>query len=192
MLKNDYSTFRNGNHDKIPMKFLNKGPELKQSQLIHSEPSDSLNLDLNYLLKPLSNQNNHHEENLPSQDTNDDFLVDISDEKMLDVQKTPEVDSSKVSQQERNQKTDIKLNDIFVKLENIKPSNHPPLLMLAEKNRISASVHLAKDKPKDGVCVYVITTVSKNELPLSNYLFQAVVPKVIKFQVENDVSLSLM
>lgn len=141
-----------------------------------SNPSESLNFDLNCLLKPMNGQNSDFEKSEPTQDTNDDFLVDISDEKMLDVEKTPKTEKPKTSQ-EQSQRIDIKLNDIYVKLENIKPSNHPPLTIL-EKNGVSITLHLAKDQPKPAVHVYVITTVNKNELTFSNYLFQAVVPKV--------------
>lgn len=159
------------------MKLLNKGPTPKQPHSTLNEISDSLNFDLNCLLKPMNGQNGQSsdiEKNLPTQDTSDDFLVDISDEKMLDVAKTPEIEKPKISQQ----RTDIKLNDIFVKLENIKPSSHPSIIVLEEKNGVNITLHLAKDKPKAGVNVYVITTVSKNVVPLSNYLFQAVAPKV--------------
>lgn len=161
------------------MKLLSKIPEPKQRQLTDSEASDSMNLDLNYLLKPINSKNNCSEENVPIQDTSDDFLVDISDEKMLEVEQTPDIEEPKGSQPEQNIKTDVKLHDICVKLEDIKPSSHPPFTLLKEKNGITVTLHLAKDKPKDSVSVYVITTISKNELPFSNYLFQAVIPKVI-------------
>lgn len=167
---------RNGAQDKTPMKLLNKATKQQPVQPNLLEPPEQVNFDLNCLLKPTSGQKDHSEKNEPTQDTNDDFLVDISDEKMLDVEKTPEIEKPKVSQ-EQTQRIDIKLNDIFVKLENIKPSSHPPLTIL-EKNGVGITLHLAKDKPKQGVHVYVITTVNKNELPISNYLFQAVVTKV--------------
>lgn len=115
------------------MKLLNKGPDSKPPPPAETK-SDSLNLDLNYLLKPSNNENNHEEEHQPIQDTSDDFLVDISDEKMLDVEKNQESDKPK----ECASKIDVKLNDIFVKLENIKPSSHPPLTVL-EKNDITLS-----------------------------------------------------
>lgn len=174
-MNNDMFLCRNGTQDKIPMKLLNRVHESKPPQPTNS---DSLSLDLNFLLKPLNGQKKH-EDNLPTQDTNDDFLVDISDEKMLQIENTFEVDkNTKCIHPEQNQKSDIKLNDIFINLEDIKPSSHPPITILEEKNGITINVHLAKDKPKIGVNVYVITTVSKNEFPLSNYLFQAVIPKV--------------
>lgn len=169
----DFYHCRNGTQHKTPMKLLNKTP-MQQTNL--SNISESLILDLNCLLKPINEQYHDLDKNEPAQDTNDDFLVDINDEKILEVQKGPKTKKTKTPQ-EQDQKIDIKLNDIFVKLENIKPSNHPPLAIL-EKSGVSITLHLAKDQPKPAVNVYVITTVNKNEFPFSNYLFQAVVPKV--------------
>ncbi|CAG2064218.1 unnamed protein product [Timema podura] len=70
------------------------------------------------------------------------------------------------------------LADIFVHLESIKPGNIPPLTVLDEKNGISVVLHFAKERPRQDVSVIVVTTLSKNTSPLTNYLFQAVVPKV--------------
>lgn len=50
--------------------------------------------------------------------------------------------------------------------------------MLEERNGITVVLHFAQDSPRPDVSVVVITTMSKNAKPLSNYLFQAVVPKV--------------
>lgn len=54
----------------------------------------------------------------------------------------------------------------------------PPLTALDERNGISVLLHLAKDTPRPDVSVYVVSTISKNSSPLSNYVFQAVLPKV--------------
>lgn len=45
-------------------------------------------------------------------------------------------------------------------------------------------LHFAQDSPRPDVSVIVITTMSKNAKPLSNYLFQAVVPKVSVLDLE--------
>lgn len=55
---------------------------------------------------------------------------------------------------------------------------NPPLTVIEERNGISVVLHFAQDSPRSDVSVIVITTMSKNAKPLSNYLFQAVVPKV--------------
>lgn len=173
------------NQDKIPMNLLVKSTENKQ-QSVSLTGADSLNLDLSYLLKPQPYL--LADEAKPIQDASDDFLVDISDEKMLEVDKTTETTKTDSSQNDEKSSQDavsdkavqfdFKLSDIFIKLEDIKPSNISPLVMLDNKNNITVTLHLGKNKPKEGVSVYVLTTISKNSLPLSDYLFQAVVPKV--------------
>lgn len=55
---------------------------------------------------------------------------------------------------------------------------NPPITVIEEKNGISVMLHFARDNPRKDVFVVVITTMSKNLKPLTNYLFQAVVPKV--------------
>lgn len=52
------------------------------------------------------------------------------------------------------------------------------MTVIEEKNGISVVLHFARDNPRQDVFVVVITTMSKNLKPLTNYLFQAVVPKV--------------
>lgn len=55
---------------------------------------------------------------------------------------------------------------------------NPPLTVIEEKNGITVVLHFAQDSPRSDVSVVVITTMSKNTKLLSNYQFQAVVPKV--------------
>ncbi|VEN48687.1 unnamed protein product [Callosobruchus maculatus] len=175
--------------DKVPMNSLKCGEKEIASPTVSN---DTLNLDLNYLLHPNDDKKNtSSEESRNALDTSDDFLVDISDEKMLEVDKTSDAGSPCISKInsgdttiQKSKKCDVKLNDIFVKLENIKPSNIPPITLMEERNKVSVTLHLAKDKPKDFVNVYVLTTASKNELPLSNYLFQAVLPKECKLKLQ--------
>ncbi|KAG5894353.1 hypothetical protein JTB14_031914 [Gonioctena quinquepunctata] len=199
------NNFRN-THEKIPMNLLSKISEQKQNQASQPKNVEPYDLDLNYLLQSRSLATDSTTDDAKSlHDTSDDFLVDISDENMLEVDKTSESDSFHTSLDadnkengntsengvvskrsiaiEKGAKCDIKLNDVFVKLEDIEPSSFPPLTILDEKNGISVTLHLAKDKPKHGVSVFVITTVSKNKLPLSSYLFQAVVPKGCKLKM---------
>lgn len=46
------------------------------------------------------------------------------------------------------------------------------------KNDISTELHLAANKLRDNVTVFVVTTRSKCKQPLFNFSFQPVVPKV--------------
>ncbi|XP_034252350.1 ADP-ribosylation factor-binding protein GGA3 isoform X2 [Thrips palmi] len=80
--------------------------------------------------------------------------------------------------------TEVKsLNDISVSLDSIKPGPIAPLTALDERNGISVVLHLARDTPRPDVSVYVVSTISKNSSPLSNYVFQAVVPKTCKLRL---------
>ncbi|TGZ48990.1 Uncharacterized protein DBV15_11744 [Temnothorax longispinosus] len=101
-----------------------------------------------------------------------------------------EIMNAKIQQQEmmqlrngmsktENTEPEIKpLTDITICLEDIKPGINPPLTVIEERNDISVVLHFAQDSPRLDVSVIVITTMSKNAKPLSNYLFQAVVPKI--------------
>ncbi|XP_030755451.1 ADP-ribosylation factor-binding protein GGA1 isoform X2 [Sitophilus oryzae] len=85
----------------------------------------------------------------------------------------------------------VNLKEIFVKLEDIKPSSKKSIVALDEKNGITVLLHMAKDKPRPGVIVYVITTISRNEVALTNYMFQAVVPKKCKLKLQSPSSTDL-
>lgn len=76
------------------------------------------------------------------------------------------------------------LIDINVSLQDIKPGIEPPMTVIEEKNGISVVLHFARDNPREDVFVVVITTMSKNRKPLTNYLFQAVVPKRCKCRLQ--------
>ncbi|XP_011630482.1 ADP-ribosylation factor-binding protein GGA1-like [Pogonomyrmex barbatus] len=84
-----------------------------------------------------------------------------------------------------NAEPEIKpLTDITVCLDDIKPGINPPLTVIDERNGISVILHFTQDTPRPDVSVIVITTMSKNAKPLSNYLFQAVVPKKCKCRLQ--------
>ncbi|XP_063238289.1 ADP-ribosylation factor-binding protein GGA1 isoform X2 [Bacillus rossius redtenbacheri] len=74
--------------------------------------------------------------------------------------------------------------DLFVPLESIRPGEVQPLTVLEEKNGISVILHFGKERPRPDVSVIVVTTLSKNASRLSNYLFQAVVPKSCKLRLQ--------
>lgn len=76
------------------------------------------------------------------------------------------------------------LTDINVNLQDIKPGVNPPMTVIEEKNNISVVLHFTQDSPRPDVSVIVVTTMSKNVKPLSNYLFQAVVPKKCKCRLQ--------
>ncbi|XP_053986576.1 ADP-ribosylation factor-binding protein GGA3 [Hylaeus volcanicus] len=83
------------------------------------------------------------------------------------------------------------LTDINVSLQDIKPGINPPMTVMEEKNDITVVLHFARDNPREDVFVVVITTMSKNVKPLSNYLFQAVVPKKCKCRLQSPSGIEL-
>lgn len=162
---------------------LVKQPDKEEGQNAKSVINNAMDLDLNCLVeKPL---------NVPERKTeelkNDDVLVNIGDDvivnstaKVNHIVEQPSLVQSLIKEPAADGKK-LKISDIFVELEHIRPSSIRPLTVLDEKNGITVTLHFAKDKPRDDVNVIVVTSVSKNELPLSNYLFQAVVPKVFTY-----------
>ncbi|XP_031351124.1 ADP-ribosylation factor-binding protein GGA1 isoform X3 [Photinus pyralis] len=145
---------------------------------------DAFKLDLNFLTKTDCNAT----DSMASQNRDlngDDVLVDITcDKKEQSEPIVKEEVTSTIIESKSLTKTDFKLNDLFVKLEEIKPSSLMPLVVLDEKNGITVTFHFGKNKPREDVTVIVVTTISKNELPLSNLLFQAVVPKNCKLKLQ--------
>ncbi|XP_014277342.1 ADP-ribosylation factor-binding protein GGA1 [Halyomorpha halys] len=85
----------------------------------------------------------------------------------------------------------LPLGDINVTLYNVKPSAIPPFTALEERNGVSVAIFLAKNRPRDDVSIYVVTTSSKNESPLTNYLFQPVVPKCCRLRLLQPSSTTL-
>lgn len=147
------------------MNMLVKQPE-------ETKLNSALDLDLNLLMeKPLIVVEKKNDDS-----KQDDVLVNIGED--VTFAKENQVEEETLIKQQIKPKKELKISDIFVELEQIRPSSIPPLTVLDEKNGITVTLHFAKDKPREDVNVIVVTSVSKNELPLSNYLFQAVVPKV--------------
>ncbi|CAH0554366.1 unnamed protein product [Brassicogethes aeneus] len=164
------------NMDKTPMNLLTKQDSKD------SKPTKKLeDLDLTYLMGTSSNSKSPKSAKNDLAES-DDYLVDITDEKLIDANEDP-INGNNL-EQESPQKVEVNLKDVNVKLENIKPSNLPPIVIIDDRNGLTVTLHSAKDKPKENVFVYVITTISKSELPLSNYLCQAIVSKGCKIKLQ--------
>ncbi|KAL1490970.1 hypothetical protein ABEB36_011637 [Hypothenemus hampei] len=155
-------------NEKIPMNLLTKINEVKLSQQQQEK------IDYNCLLHPDDNSATSKKDDVLAQGDLDDCLVDITDEKNGKCENT---------NRENEVVHPVKLKDISIKLEDIKPSSTNPIRALEEKNGLSVLLHKAAQTPKPSVSVYVVTTISKNEMPLTNYLFQAVVPKGCKLRL---------
>ncbi|XP_022176039.1 ADP-ribosylation factor-binding protein GGA1 isoform X2 [Myzus persicae] len=75
------------------------------------------------------------------------------------------------------------LGDISIKLEDIIPCPDSTIVSLFNKNAISTELHLAANKPREDITVFVVTTRSKCRMPLFNFSFQPVVPKDCRLRV---------
>ncbi|XP_046688683.1 ADP-ribosylation factor-binding protein GGA1-like isoform X2 [Homalodisca vitripennis] len=82
------------------------------------------------------------------------------------------------------------LGDITVPLETIKPGSLPPLPVLQERG-VAVTIHFARDSPRDDVSVFVVTTTSQSQYPVSDYLFQAIVPKGCRLRLQPPSSTEL-
>ncbi|KAL3267685.1 hypothetical protein HHI36_006819 [Cryptolaemus montrouzieri] len=174
--------------DKVPMNLLTKKPESRCPSLESpKKESNPLEFDLSVLMKNSGTQN---QKILSTSASVDDCLVDITDEKILNNDEKTSAKTEKVKERSEKIKTDLKLKDITVELKDIKASSVPPVTIL-DKNEVNVTIHHAKDQPREDVRVFVVTTISKNDLPLSNYLFQAVVPNSCKLKLQPPSSIEL-
>ncbi|KAK9892889.1 hypothetical protein WA026_022570 [Henosepilachna vigintioctopunctata] len=191
-------TFSGKYQDKVPMNLLTKKSELRQNSV--DSPKDearTLDFDLNLFIKSPVKQNHNGATDslrrLSNSESGDDCLVDISDEHIPEGNLKTAIKSKDILKQDEKipkTKTDLNLKNITVELKDIKPSILPPITIL-DKNHINVTVHHAKDRPRDEVRVFVVTTVSKNELPLSQFLFQAVVPKSCRLKLQSPSATEL-
>lgn len=123
--------------------------------------------------------------------TNDDVMVDINIDNSTEANEIPlnivelksECDTTTVENNEeiqsvRSAKDTRPLADLCVTLASVKPSKLPPVTAFDDNGDVTVVLHFCKDKPRDDVNVIVVSTTSKNDAPIEDYKFQAVVPKV--------------
>eukprot|EP00731_Ephydatia_muelleri_P029239 Em0020g883a len=75
------------------------------------------------------------------------------------------------------------LNDLVVPLESIQQGSLPPVSVM-NKDSITVTLHFAKNVPKPGVLVAVISVISTNVSPVTGVEFQAAVPKVMRVKLQ--------
>uniref|UniRef100_A0A0B7AE82 VHS domain-containing protein n=1 Tax=Arion vulgaris TaxID=1028688 RepID=A0A0B7AE82_9EUPU len=78
----------------------------------------------------------------------------------------------------------LPLTDVFVALENIQPAPNIPSVTAYEKNNLKVIVHFAKDRPRPDVVTMVVSTLSTNPNPITGFIFQAAVPKIMKVKLQ--------
>ncbi|XP_072949412.1 ADP-ribosylation factor-binding protein GGA1 isoform X2 [Epargyreus clarus] len=89
-------------------------------------------------------------------------------------------------------KNEVKpLTDIFITLPSVQPSTVPSVTAFEEQGGLSVVLHFCKNKPRPDVNVIVISTTSKNSSPITEYKFQAVVPKSCKVRLLSPSASSL-
>lgn len=158
----------------------------------------ALDLDAELSLLLETNVESHHNE---SSNALDDLLVDITTtpastpamtptavqnggtsasgtSEKTEIKHTHETDDKVLDSSAENKNAALKLSDLFVDLKSIKPSGIEPIVALNEQNGVALTLHFAKDKPHQDVSVMVVSIANKNELPMKNVLFRAIVPKV--------------
>ncbi|XP_076657117.1 ADP-ribosylation factor-binding protein Gga isoform X2 [Halictus rubicundus] len=136
----------------------------------------------------LSDNGSYFASTLDTLNTTKDKSVSICTNHIAPVNETKTRDNTLVTSTTEDilcKEPEIKpLSDINVSLDEIKPGINPPIIVLEEKNGITVVLNFARDNPRQDVFIVVITTMSKNLKPLSNYLFQAVVPKKCKCRLQ--------
>ncbi|XP_008183807.1 ADP-ribosylation factor-binding protein GGA1 isoform X2 [Acyrthosiphon pisum] len=164
-------------------------PEVVDSQK-HEKIKDSvLNVDLfeelNILGKVILNK--------PNETKIDDKPFNLTDAELSsdNIKKNSQMSDEPLSGthdsilfEPKNYSLQIKpLGDINIKLEDIIPCPDSIIVSLFDKNDISTELHLAANKPREDVTVFVVTTRSKCKLPLFNFSFQPVVPKDCRLRI---------
>uniref|UniRef100_A0A2S2NAK1 ADP-ribosylation factor-binding protein GGA1 n=1 Tax=Schizaphis graminum TaxID=13262 RepID=A0A2S2NAK1_SCHGA len=173
-----------------PLKgFIPSLPEVVNSQKRVEIKDNVLNVDLfeelnilgkDILNKPNETKNVEKPVNLKDTEFNSDIIKKngLSDEPLFGTQ------DSIIFEQPKNYSIQIKpLGDINIKLEDIIPCPDFTIVSLFDKNDISTELHLAANKPREDVIVFVVTTRSKCKLPLFNFSFQPVVPKDCRLRI---------
>lgn len=82
------------------------------------------------------------------------------------------------------------MTDIKVTLDNIKPGKQAPVTVL-DSNDISVTLHFTENQPREDVAVVVVSVVSRNYQPVTNYVLQAVAPKGCKVRLQAPSAASL-
>uniref|UniRef100_A0A2H8TPW3 ADP-ribosylation factor-binding protein GGA1 n=1 Tax=Melanaphis sacchari TaxID=742174 RepID=A0A2H8TPW3_9HEMI len=164
-------------------------PEVVNSQKCVGIKENILNVDLfeelnilgkDILNKPRETKNVEKSFNLTDTEFNSDIIKKngISEEPLFGTQ------DSIIFEQPKSYSLQIQpLGDINIKIEDIIPCPNFNVVSLFDKNDISTDLHLAANKPREDVTVFVITTRSKCKLPLFHFSFQPVVPKDCRLRI---------
>lgn len=68
------------------------------------------------------------------------------------------------------------------------PSGKQGSVTVLDSNDVSVTLHFTENQPREDVAVVVVSVVSRNYQPITNYVLQAVVPKVRRTDVREDLN----
>lgn len=74
---------------------------------------------------------------------------------------------------------EIPLSELEVNFETIQPSSIPPNVIMDDASGLKVVLHFALDRPREDVAVIVVITTNQSAEPVSNYMLDASVSKVI-------------
>lgn len=117
-----------------------------------------------------------------------DFGLDNAKSETVIDKETSVIEKKEVNHKNNEVKP---LTDINVTLQNVRPSKLQPLTVFEEEEGVTVVLHFCQDKPRQDVNVLVISTTSKNKLPIEDYKFQSVVPKGCKVRLLTPSGTSL-
>ncbi|XP_025417614.1 ADP-ribosylation factor-binding protein GGA1 isoform X2 [Sipha flava] len=162
------------------MKLPEKHVDIKEG-IFNVDLFEELNiLGRDILNKPNETKNNEKILNL----TDTRFKTDSIEENNLSEKIMLISEDSKTLLPSTNYNSQLKpLGDINIKLEDIIPDPDSNIVSLFDKNNISTELHLAANKPRNDVTVFVVTTRSKCKQPLFDFSFQPVVPKECRIRI---------
>ncbi|XP_025081247.1 ADP-ribosylation factor-binding protein GGA1-like isoform X2 [Pomacea canaliculata] len=78
----------------------------------------------------------------------------------------------------------LPLTDMFVPLESITPAEDLPPVTVYDKNGLKSMIHFSTNQPRADVLVMVLSSISTNTKSITNFLFQAAVPKIMKVKLQ--------
>ncbi|XP_019853542.1 PREDICTED: ADP-ribosylation factor-binding protein GGA1-like [Amphimedon queenslandica] len=84
------------------------------------------------------------------------------------------------------------LDKVFVPIDTIKPASSKPPLQVLSKGGVNVSLLFTENAPAPDIMVMVMSTISTNPFPISNYLIQAAAPKVMKVKLQPPTGSDLM
>lgn len=106
-----------------------------------------------------------------------------SDESLQKIPTLPIADDEEIIKitEEVPKKVIKHLSEINIELDSIQPGNERPRIVMDDIQGLRVTLNFALDRPSPNVSVIVISTINQSSSPISEYQFDASVPKVCLF-----------